>query len=84
MGSVLMVGRIVTIFEHSFLSTTTFAYVSWFDGPYRDTETNLVFVLTSAQTQSVTPIMSLSKPLVVAYDDEELDKIWILNLHLDM
>lgn len=84
MGSVLMVGRIVTIFEHSFLSTTTFAYVSWFDGPYRDTETNLVFVLASAQTQSVTPIMSLSKPLVVAYDDEELDKIWILNLHLDM
>jgi len=84
MGSVLMVGRIVTIFEHSFLSTTTFAYVSWFDGPYRDTETNLVFVLASAQTQSVTPIMSLSKPLVVAYDDEELDKIWIPNLHLDM
>ena len=76
-----MIGHIVTIFEHSFLSTTNaFAYVSWFDGPYTDSEINLVFVLTSSQTQSITPIGSLSKPLVVAYDDEEPDKLWILSL----
>ena len=76
-----MIGRIVTIFEHSFLSTTNaFAYVSWFDGPYTDSESNLVFVLTSSQTQSITPIGSLSNPLVVANDDEEPDKLWILNL----
>ena len=79
-GAVIMIGRIVTIFEHSLSTTTAFAYVSWFDGPYTDTESNLVFVLTSSQTQSITPISSLSKPLVVAYDDEEPDKVWILSL----
>lgn len=31
-------------------------------------------------SQSVVPIKILSPPLVVAYDDEETDKIWILNL----
>ena len=75
------VGRIVSLFEHTFISTTTtFAFVSWFDGPYVDTDSKLNFVLTSAQTQSVVPVVALSKPLVVAYGDEELDKLWILNL----
>ena len=45
-----------------------------------DTDSKLNFVLTSAQTQSVVPVVALSKPLVVAYADEELDKLWILNL----
>lgn len=75
------VGRIVSLFQHTFLSTTTtFAYISWFDGPYLDTGSKLNFVLTSAQTQSVVPVSTLSKPLVIAMDDEELDKLWILNL----
>lgn len=75
-----LIGRVITLFEHTFMSTATFAYVSWFDGPYKDPETNLVYVFASEQTQSVMPAKSLSKPLVVAYDDEEIDKIWILNL----
>ena len=70
------IGRVVTLFEHTFLATTTFAYVSWFDGPYTDPETNFA----NAQTQSVLPVKLLSKPLVMAYDDEEIDKLWILNL----
>lgn len=74
------VGRIVTLFQHTFLLTTTFAYVSWFDGPYQDRLSNLVYILGSAQTQSVVPVTSLSKPLVVSFDDEEADKVWILNL----
>lgn len=75
------VGRIVSLFQHTFLSTTTtFAYMSWFDGPYLDTDSNLNFVLASEQTQSVTPVSSLSKPLVIAYDDEESNKLWILSL----
>ena len=75
-----LIGRIVTLFQHTFLSTATFAYMSWFDGPYRDQQSDLVYVFGNAQTQSVVPVTSLSKPLVVAYDDEEIDKIWILNL----
>lgn len=78
--NVLTFGRILTIFHHSFLSTsTTFVYVSWFEGPMIDRETNLKYVLMNTQTQSIIPVNLLSKPLVVAFDEEELDKLWILN-----
>lgn len=76
----ISVGRIVTLFEHTFISTSTFAYISWFDGPYRDAETNLLYAFASSLTQSVMPVKLLSKPLVIAYDDEEIDKIWFLNI----
>ena len=71
----------MTIFEHRFLTRiTTFAEVSWFDGIHTDTESNLIYVLANAQTQSIVPIKALSKPLVVGCDDENVDKLWILNL----
>ena len=76
----LTYGRILMIFRHSFLSyTTTFAYVSWFDRHVEDAHTHLRYVLTATQTQSIVPINVLSKPLVVAFDEEELEKLWILN-----
>lgn len=75
------VGRIMTLFEHTFLSTTTtFAYISWLDGPYLDTDSNLHFTLVGPQGQSLLPVSKLSKPLVTAEDDEEVGKLWILNL----
>lgn len=68
------------IFRHTFLSsTTTFAYVSWFDRHVEDVRTHLRYVLTATQTQSIVPINVLSKPLVVAFDEEEVEKLWILN-----
>ena len=69
------VGRIVTLFEHRFLSCTgVFAFVSLFDGPYKDPESKLSYVLASGQMQTVVPIVGLSKPLVIAQDDDESDK----------
>lgn len=80
-GGVLKFGRILTIFGHTFLSTATvFAYVSWFEDPVVDTGTNLRYVFITSQTQSIIPISSLWKTLVVAFDEEEQDKLWILNV----
>lgn len=70
--SPVMVGRIVTLFQHRFLSVvTTFAYVSWFDDLHEDPDSNLMYALASAQSQSTVPINALSSPLVVAFDDEK-------------
>ena len=76
----LKIGRIIALFRHTFLSkTTTFAEVSWFDDVYTDPDSGLIYILTSAQIQSVHSSTTLSRPLVVAHDDEEIDKMWILN-----
>ena len=76
-----MVGRILVLFQHIFLDkSATFAYVSWFQDIYKDAESGLTYVLDTVQTQSVVPIEVLSRPLVVASDDEETEKLWILNL----
>ena len=73
------VGRIMSMFDHTHSSRTlTFAYVSWFDIPVTDCDTNLSFVGTTVQTQAVIPITSLSNPLVTAL---EPGKLWILNLN---
>ena len=75
-----MVGRVVTLFEHIFMSTATrFAYVSWFDSLHYDSDSGLAYVLASVQTQIVVPVKALSRPLVVAFDDEEPEQLWILN-----
>ena len=73
-------GCIISLFEHEHLSQkTTFAFVSWFDGPITDRDSQLSFVLTTDQYQSVIPIASLSRPLVTAFDEDEPGKLWILN-----
>ena len=72
----------MSMFDHTHSSRTlTFAYVSWFDTPVTDGDTNLRFVDTTVQSQAVIPITSLSKPLVTAFDEEEPGKLWILNLN---
>ena len=77
------VGCIISIFNHDHAShTTTFAEVSWFDGPITDRESKLCYVLTTAQSQSVVPIISLSRPLITAFDEHEPGKLWVLNLVL--
>ena len=85
---VLCIGRILFIFQHTFLSTTTtFAYVSWLDGPYLDSDSKLNYVITSVQNQSIVQVSSLSRPLVIAYDDEEIDKqygFWTFKRHVSM
>ena len=78
----LTFGRILTIFRHTFLSATSsvLVFVSWFENAVKDRDTNLTYVLMSSQTQSIVPIIALSKPLIVAFDEEEYEKLWILNL----
>lgn len=61
------------MFHHTFSgTTTTFVYMSWFDGPYIDSDSNLSYVFCDKQTQPVVPVTEISKPLVIAYDDEKL------------
>lgn len=77
----LCIGRIILFFRHTFVGvTSTFAYVSWFDGPHVDIDSKLNYIWCDTQTQSVVPVTELSKPLVIGYDGEELNKLWILNL----
>lgn len=77
---VLAFGRILMIFYHTFLSNTTaFAYVSWFEESVKDKDTNMSYVQTGVQTQSIIPVSELSNPLVVAFDEEESGKLWILG-----
>ena len=54
-------------------------YVSWFEDTFQDKETNLMYVITNSQEQSLILATLISRPLVVANDEEELDKLWILN-----
>lgn len=80
LDSTCKVGRITELFRHEFLSvTTTFAHVHWFDGPYVDVESKLSYVMGPAQVNSIVPVTSLSKPLIIGNDDDESDKLWILN-----
>ena len=78
-ASLPKIGRILSLFEHTFLSTASFAEVAWFDSVYSDSDSNLTYVLGNSQTLSIVPILTLSKPLVVAYD-EDTDKLWILDI----
>lgn len=77
----LTIGHIEAIFNHSFLFTkTTFAIVSVLEGPFTDSDSKLIYVFTNTVSQSVVPVKRLlSKPFVTALDDEEPEKLWILN-----
>ena len=77
----VMIGRILSIFDHKLTSVSrTFAYMSWFEGPYLDKQCKLNYVLCNVQTQSVVLLSSLSNPYVTALDEQEPEKLWILNL----
>ena len=76
----LCVGCVISIFEHTYLSSTRiFAYVSWFGEPFFDTQSNLHYVFCNKQTQSIVLFPSLSSPYATAHDDQEPEKLWILD-----
>jgi hypothetical protein len=80
-NDILKVGQILTIFHHTFNScTTTFVYISWFQDLFCDGDSNLSYVYTGTHTLSIVPVSTLSHPLVTAFDEEEPEKLWILNL----
>ena len=75
------VGQIVSIFSHRLVSQdTVFARICWFDGPYVDGDSRLCYVFTTTEYMSVVPIKEYTRPHVVAMDDEEPEKLWILDL----
>ena len=59
--------------------TAIFAYVSWFEDLFKDAETNLTYVHTATQTQSIIPVNNHFKTLVVSFDEEEPEKMWIIS-----
>ena len=80
-GSNYRVGRIYGIFHHQFQSTqTTFVNVYWFDGPYLDKDSQLHYVITESDSFTIVPFKYVSPPLVVAQDDENPKRLWILIL----
>ena len=80
----VMVGQISSLFYHKHQSSqTVFAIVSWFDRSYAVSHSKLNYALlhpVPSLKQSVVPVSNLSKPLVVAQDDEDSAKLWFLNL----
>ena len=80
-------GRIKFMFEHTFnCSTICLGYVNWYSGYSTDTETGLIFVcqdsVQSSDDQSICPVIRLSeisRPLVIAIDPDDDNKLWILN-----
>ena len=76
----ILVGRILTLFVHTHNSLPTeFAYVSWFDGPYLDNSCNLHYVYCTSCKETVVLLSSLSLPYVTAFDEQEPEKLWLLN-----
>ena len=76
----LMYGRIFSLFSYTFISTTTtFAYVAWFESPIKGRDTKLSNGFTNVQHQSIVPVSLLSSLVVVAFDDQEPEKLWILS-----
>lgn len=81
----VLFGRIAFLFQHTFNNTTsTLAYVHWFDGYTIDTDSGLRFVNVDSSCKDVSPIVSvnhLSQPLIHAVDPQNSNKIWIINYH---
>ena len=70
------VGCIISILDHDHAShTTTFAEVSWFDGPITDHDSKLCYVRSQLQSQSIVPISCLSRTLRTAFDEHEPGKL---------
>lgn len=69
-------------FLHKFRGKTySFVHVCWFKKFSRDPSSNLIIVNTSeiASHNPIAHVSDLSKPLIHAFDEEEEDKVWILN-----
>ena len=84
LSSVQCFGRVQFLFSHEFSSVSTiFAFVSWYKGPDTDPESGLSCVsVVTPLTPKRNPIISvsqLSKPYIIARDDIDVNKVWILN-----
>lgn len=56
-----------------------FACVHIFSRQTEDRESGLWWVSTNQFTENSVPLSHISKPLVTAKDDEDVNKLWILN-----
>ena len=78
-------GRITFLFEHNFNNTTSsLAYVHWFDGYSVDSDSGLRIVNVHSLSKVISPIVSvhqLSNPLIYAVDHQHNNKVWIINFH---
>ena len=60
-------------------NSVEFVCVLIFSHLSKDKESGLWWVNTSRFTETVVPVCQISKPLVTAQDDEDNNKLWILN-----
>ena len=60
-------------------TTTTFAYVSWFDELVYDSQAKLHYIFSDSLCESALPLTAISSPLATALDEQEPNKVWILN-----
>ena len=75
-------GRIQFIFEHHFHNTHKLVCVHWYDDATTDQSSGLKYVDTRTKNVSMSSIVYLndiSKPLVLAKDEIDQHKLWILN-----
>jgi len=77
----LKFGRLLLLFEHTLKNQpSTFAFVVWFDGPYLDKGVLLHYVFCTSKCESIINVSKLSTPYVTAFDEQDSNKLWILNM----
>ena len=83
----VLFGRIQFLFKHSFNDNiSNLACVHWFNGYSVDRESGLLCVnINSLSPQNpITVLNKLSPPLIHAVDENNVNKIWILNYHVSL
>ena len=73
-------GRIQFMFDHMFNGHLhTLACVCWYDGHTTERDSGLVQVSKTSSTLTIVPFSDLSRPLIHAIDENDKNKLWILN-----
>ena len=76
-------GRIQFIFEHQFNNNIhTLVSIHWYDDSIVDQASGLIYVNSKTTNRSVSRVVNLSdisKPLVHAVDELDVNKLWFLN-----
>ena len=76
-------GRIKFIFLSKFNGNEhVLAYMHWYNRSTTDQETSLKYFHLSSHNRSIpriVPLTALSKPLIHTIDDDDPDKLWIIN-----
>ena len=82
-SSEILFGSVEYLFCHTFLgSYNSLAYIHWYDNCQLDPESGLLFVISNTTPSDRNPIIQVSqimKNLVIAEDESEPNKIYILN-----